>query len=67
MDFRNENFLGLRTADAMVRVFGRNAFGDRVGLTVHDFSLDSASPEERAARAEENTSAFTEWLAQIYA
>lgn len=67
VDFRNENFLGLRTPDAMVRVFGRNAFGDRVGLTVHDFSLDTASPEERAGRAEENTKAFTEWLDGIYA
>ena len=51
----------------MVRVFGRNAFGDRVGLTVHDFSLDTASAEERSARGEENATAFTEWLAGIYA
>ncbi|GAA4381342.1 SRPBCC family protein [Paeniglutamicibacter cryotolerans] len=38
VDFGNENFLGLRTDDAMVRIFGRNAFGARVGLTVHDFA-----------------------------
>jgi hypothetical protein len=38
VDFSNENFLGLRTADAMYRFFGRNAFGAPVGLTVHDFS-----------------------------
>lgn len=37
VDFRNENFVGLRTPDAMIRIFGRNAFGHRVGLTVHDF------------------------------
>ncbi|MCU1532088.1 MAG: hypothetical protein JWO49_1659 [Arthrobacter sp.] len=38
VDFSNENFLGLRTADAMYRFFGRNAFGAPVGMTVHDFS-----------------------------
>lgn len=67
VDFRNENFLGLRTANSLIRIFGRNAFGDRVGLTVHDFSLDGASPEERAERSKANTAAWTEWLADIYA
>lgn len=67
VDFRNENFLGLRTSDALVRVFGRNAFGDRVGLTVHDFSLDSGDAAERAARGEANTAAWTAWLAEVYA
>ena len=38
VDFANENFLGLRTADTMYRFFGRNAFGAPVGMTVHDFS-----------------------------
>jgi len=38
VDFSNEHFLGLRTADAMYRFFGRNAFGAPVGMTVHDFS-----------------------------
>ena len=38
VDFRNENFVGLRTSDALVRIFGRNAFGGPVGLTVHDFA-----------------------------
>ncbi|MDQ4503031.1 SRPBCC domain-containing protein [Sinomonas sp. ASV322] len=67
VDFRNANFLGLRTRDALVRVFGRNAFGDRVGLTVHDFSVDAATPDERDARGEANTEAWTEWLAGVYA
>ncbi|MDQ1057019.1 hypothetical protein QFZ23_000920 [Arthrobacter globiformis] len=38
VDFSNENFLGLRTADTMYRFFGRNSFGAPVGMTVHDFS-----------------------------
>jgi hypothetical protein len=38
VDFSNENFLGLRTSDAMYRLFGRNVFGAPVGMTVHDFS-----------------------------
>ncbi|MDI2033310.1 SRPBCC family protein [Paenarthrobacter nitroguajacolicus] len=38
VDFADGNFLGLRTADAMYRFFGRNAFGAPVGMTVHDFS-----------------------------
>ncbi|UXM92381.1 SRPBCC domain-containing protein [Paenarthrobacter sp. JL.01a] len=44
VDFSDENFLGLRTADAMYRFFGRNVFGAPVGMTVHDFS-GSADPE----------------------
>lgn len=38
VDFSNQNFLGLRTADTMYRFFGRNEFGAPVGMTVHDFS-----------------------------
>jgi hypothetical protein len=38
VDFSNEHFLGLRTADTMYRFFGRNSFGAPVGMTVHDFS-----------------------------
>ncbi|MDO5746009.1 MAG: SRPBCC domain-containing protein [Micrococcaceae bacterium] len=38
VDFRNENFVGLRTRHAMVRIFGRNAFGAPVGVSVHDFT-----------------------------
>jgi hypothetical protein len=38
LDFSNQHFLGLRTADALYRFFGRNSFGAPVGMTVHDFS-----------------------------
>jgi hypothetical protein len=58
VDFANEHFLGLRTADAMYRFFGRNAFGAPVGMTVHDFS-GSGDP---AATAE----AWGRFLAKVY-
>lgn len=71
VDYANEYFLGLRTADAMVRVFGRNLLGDRVGLTVHDFSLDrageSADDAARSARAGELAAAWGEYLEKVYA
>jgi uncharacterized protein YndB with AHSA1/START domain len=38
VDFRNTYFLGLRTGDAMYRIFGRNHFGAPVGVSVHDFA-----------------------------
>ena len=47
VDFANENFLGLRTADAMYRFFGRNVFGAPVGMTVHDFSGSGDSGRHR--------------------
>jgi hypothetical protein len=49
VDFANEHFLGLRTADAMYRFFGRNAWGAPVGMTVHDFS--GAGDPETTAKA----------------
>ncbi|RJQ66830.1 SRPBCC domain-containing protein [Pseudonocardiaceae bacterium YIM PH 21723] len=48
VDFRNANFLGLRSADSLIRIFGRNAFGDRVGYSVHQFAegVDQAKSQE---------------------
>ncbi|SCD52762.1 hypothetical protein GA0115240_11291, partial [Streptomyces sp. DvalAA-14] len=37
LDYRDPYFIGLRTDHAMYRFFGRNHFGARVGLVVHDF------------------------------
>jgi uncharacterized protein YndB with AHSA1/START domain len=47
VDYRNAYFVGLRTEDAMYRFFGRNHFGEPVGITVHDFR-----PGADAARIE---------------
>lgn len=49
VDFRNENFVGLRTKSSMIRIFGRNAFGHRVGLTIHDFDPDAVEQENTEA------------------
>lgn len=59
VDFSNENFLGLRTADTMYRFFGRNAFGAPVGMTVHEFGGKGDS--ELTAKA------WGEFLGKVYA
>ncbi|MDQ1053278.1 hypothetical protein QE394_001206 [Arthrobacter sp. SORGH_AS 212] len=59
VDFSNEHFLGLRTADALYRFFGRNAWGAPVGMTVHDFS--GAGDSETTAKA------WSGFLERVYA
>jgi len=59
VDFSNENFLGLRTADTMYRFFGRNVFGAPVGMTVHDFS--GSGDSEFTAKA------WGDYLGKVYA
>ena len=58
VDYRNEYFLGLRTADAMYRFFGRDAFGAPVALTVHHFGdIDQKQTEQ----------SWQSWLDRVYA
>jgi hypothetical protein len=38
IDYLRPNFLGVRTADALYRFFGRNAFGAPVGMSIHMFA-----------------------------
>lgn len=59
LDFSNEHFLGLRTADALYRFFGRNHFGATVGMTVHDFS--GSGDSEATAKA------WAGFLEKVYA
>jgi len=40
IDWRSGSFLGLRTADALYRVFGRERWGGGVAVTVHHFADD---------------------------
>jgi len=47
IDFVSDLFVGLRTDDALLRFFGRNAFGAPVGITVHHFG--EAESEKLAA------------------
>ncbi len=59
VDYRNPYFIGLRTDDALIRVFGRNHWGAPVGISVHDFAPD--------ADAKANETAWREWLAEVFA
>ena len=48
IDYLYPHFLGVRTADALFRFFGRNAFGAPVGMSIHSFdeSLDADAVTE---------------------
>lgn len=54
LDYSTEHFAGVRTAQALYRFFGRNAFGSVVGLTVHEFD------------GEANEAAWQDWLNGLY-
>ncbi|MBX9393436.1 SRPBCC domain-containing protein [Streptomyces sp. TRM72054] len=58
VDFRNPYFIGLRTDDAMLRFFGRNHWGHRVGMSVHDFAP--------GADAEADEAAWQGWLNGVF-
>jgi uncharacterized protein YndB with AHSA1/START domain len=58
VDYLTPNFLGLRTADALYRFYGRGAFGWPVGIGHHLFA-DNADPETA-------THAWRAWLEEIY-
>ncbi|RKN40434.1 SRPBCC family protein [Streptomyces hoynatensis] len=49
VDYRNRYFLGLRTGQAMYRVFGRHHFGAPVGVSIHQFAPDADVAKEQAA------------------
>jgi uncharacterized protein YndB with AHSA1/START domain len=59
LDYRNPYFFGLRTPDAMYRVFGRNHWGATVGVAVHDFGA--------GADADALTREWQKWLDGVYA
>ena len=44
IDYLRPNFIGVRTAEALYRFFGRNAFGAPVGMSIHAFA-DGIEPE----------------------
>jgi hypothetical protein len=43
VDYRSDHFLGLRTPGELVRVFGRDAWGDRVAIVRHRFDVDATA------------------------
>ncbi|MEH0431214.1 SRPBCC domain-containing protein [Streptomyces stelliscabiei] len=58
VDYRDPYFIGLRTDDALIRFFGRNHWGYRVGMSVHDFAPGAD------AGADEN--AWQGWLNGVF-
>jgi uncharacterized protein YndB with AHSA1/START domain len=58
VDYMRENFMGIRTAEALYCFFGRNAFGGPVGVSIHAFDDRDPDGEKRAWR---------EWLASALA
>jgi uncharacterized protein YndB with AHSA1/START domain len=38
IDYKQANFLGIRTGDALYCFFGRNTFGSPVGMSIHSFA-----------------------------
>jgi hypothetical protein len=59
IDYSTPEFLGVRTADGLYRFFGRNHFGDVVGMSAHLFveGVDAAARE----------AALKAWLDEVYA
>jgi hypothetical protein len=58
VDYVTANFVGVRTADALYRFFGRDAFGYPVGVAQHAFG---------AVDAEKAGQAWRSWLDGLYA
>jgi hypothetical protein len=58
IDYLTPAFLGVRTADALYRFFGRNAFGGPVGMSIHHFG-DGVDAEAMSA-------AWERWLEGVY-
>ncbi|MDX3688878.1 SRPBCC domain-containing protein [Streptomyces europaeiscabiei] len=58
VDYRDPYFIGLRTDDALIRFFGRNHWGYRVGMSVHDFAP--------GADAKADETAWQGWLNGVF-
>ncbi len=58
VDYLTANFLGIRTSSSLVRFFGRNAFGQPVGMAIHAFgaAVDGAAV----------ASSWHEWLERTF-
>lgn len=59
LDYVHPHFLGIRTDDALIRFFGRDAWGLPTGVSAHLFSDDA--DERRTAQA------WRGWLEQVFA
>jgi hypothetical protein len=64
VDYLHPHFLGLRTADAMYRFFGRNAFGAPVGIAVHSFAGGTSTD---GVADDATGQAWQSWVNGVYA
>lgn len=58
IDYLTATFLGVRTADELIRVYGRDRWGWPVGVAVHLFADDADGPAA--------TKAWTTWLNGLF-
>ncbi|RRQ89144.1 SRPBCC family protein [Streptomyces griseofuscus] len=58
LDYREAEFIGLRTERALVRFFGRGRWGAPLGISVHDFAP--------GADAETDGAAWQDWLNGVF-
>lgn len=65
LDYRNQYFIGLRTADSLYRFFGRNAFGGTVGVVVHRFGTGHDADAEPGVKGTE--AAWQNWIDGVFA
>jgi hypothetical protein len=58
IDYSTPEFLGVRTDDGLYRFFGRNHYGNVVGMSAHMFTSVDAAEREAQLKA---------WLDGVYA
>jgi uncharacterized protein YndB with AHSA1/START domain len=59
IDYATGPFLGIRTADALYRLYGRDTWGHPVGISVHLFAADADAEAAKKAWHDYLTSTFT--------
>lgn len=59
IDYSTPHFLGIRTQDALYRVFGREAWGEPTGVSAHLFA--DGADQQRTAKA------WSVWLEKVFA
>jgi hypothetical protein len=58
VDYANDAFLGVRSADALYRVYGRDTWGWPAGIAHHLFA--------GSADREESERAWSDWVAGVF-
>lgn len=59
LDFHDDAFIGVRTEDALYRVFGRNHFGSPVALGGYEYGVQARSEQD-------SVQSWSGWLRDLY-